>query len=728
MIIEEWLNNDQLGIDIWNKKYRHKNESLDEWFDRVSGGDEEVRKLIVAKKFLFGGRTLANRGTNKGSFSNCYSEGFVEDSLKGIMDVAKNIAMTYKSQGGEGLSLSKIRPKGSLIGGKFKSDGIVPFMEIFNTVTESVSQGGSRKGALLMSLDINHPEAETFMTIKSDLKRINKANLSMEIDDDFMKRVEIGDKEANRLFSILCEQACYYAEPGVIFTNRFRNYNLMEFVDSYQIETCNPCGEQPLGNKAGSCNLSSINISEYVLDPFTDNARFDYDSLIQDIPIYVRAMDDVLEENLPNHPLEKQRIQAIKFRNLGIGMMGIHDLCIKLGIIYGSARSIILISNISKCLFRNAVIASINLANQRGSFPGYEPSIWNATILKNAFTPEEINAFKNSNQLRNCSLISIAPCGSIGTMLNVSTGIEPWFSTHYTRNTKSLNGDKEVSYEVWAPVVKEAIDRKWHPETLITANDINSNDRINIQAAVQNFCDTAISSTLNLKKGTTPEDIKKIYISAWKQGLKGCTVFVDGSRDPILTTSSKKEPDESIVNSEPLFDHITPVSRKSLGTTYGITFCKKCACGTLYITCNRDQYGNLVEIFTHTSKGGICQANMNAVTRLISLNLRSGVKIDEIIDQIKGINCPACATCKAKGIKVDGISCPDIISKTIYETLNYNPCLDVTPVENTIEEVTQSKVKKKITSSKHICPECGEPLIANSGCYSCMSCGFSHCG
>ena len=242
MTIEQWLDNDQLGIDIWNNKYRINNESLDEWFDRVSGGDEELKQLIIQKKFLFGGRTLANRGTNRGSYSNCYSDGFVEDSLDEIMNTAKRLAMTYKAQGGQGISLSKIRPKGSMIGGKFKSDGIVPFMEIFNTVTESVSQGGSRKGALLMSLDINHPEAETFMTIKSDLKKINKANLSVEIDDSFMNRVIEGDKEANKLFNILSEQACKYAEPGVIFTNRFRNYNIMEFVESYQIETCNPCG------------------------------------------------------------------------------------------------------------------------------------------------------------------------------------------------------------------------------------------------------------------------------------------------------------------------------------------------------------------------------------------------------------------------------------------------------------------------------------------------------
>lgn len=240
----EWLNENQLSYDIWNNKYRFNNESFDEWLRRVSGNDPEIARLIKEKKFLFGGRTLANRGTNKGSLSNCYSHGYIDDSLEGIMDAAKNIAMTFKAQGGQGISLSKIRPKGSSIAGKFKSDGIVPFMEIFNTVTESVSQGGSRKGALLMSLDINHPEIETFMTIKSDLKRINKANLSVEIDDNFMQKVERGDVEANRIFNILCEQACKYAEPGVIFTNRFRNYNLMEFVDEYQIETCNPCKKE----------------------------------------------------------------------------------------------------------------------------------------------------------------------------------------------------------------------------------------------------------------------------------------------------------------------------------------------------------------------------------------------------------------------------------------------------------------------------------------------------
>lgn len=241
----KWLNENELSYKIWDNKYRHNNESFDEWIYRVGGVNKEIGSLIYQKKFIFGGRTLANRGTNKGSFSNCYSIGYVPDSLDGIMQTANDIAMTFKSQGGQGISLSKIRPKGSLINNTFESDGIVPFMEIFNTVTASVSQGGHRRGALMMSLDINHPEAETFMTIKSDHNKINNANLSMEINDDFMQKVvDGGNATVDRLFDILTTQACKHAEPGVLFTNRLRNYNLMEYVDSYQIETTNPCKKE----------------------------------------------------------------------------------------------------------------------------------------------------------------------------------------------------------------------------------------------------------------------------------------------------------------------------------------------------------------------------------------------------------------------------------------------------------------------------------------------------
>lgn len=267
MKVEQWLGEDnQLGIDIWEKKYRYNEESFDEWLDRVSGGDDNLRKNIQERKFLFGGRTLSNRGTNKkASFSNCYSRGFVEDDLEDLMQANTDIAITFKAQGGQGISLSKLRPKGCGINdGQFESDGIIPFMEIYNRTTESISQGGSRKGALIMTLDAWHKEAPDFIKIKSEEGRIQKANLSLEIDDEFMECVKgyyktgwATTKHINReyqgniveydvtpieLYKLMMDKAYDWAEPGCIYTNRFRNYNLMEFDEEYNIETCNPCG------------------------------------------------------------------------------------------------------------------------------------------------------------------------------------------------------------------------------------------------------------------------------------------------------------------------------------------------------------------------------------------------------------------------------------------------------------------------------------------------------
>ena len=425
----DWLGKNQLSYDIWDKKYRDKNESFEQWLNRVSGGYPEVRALIKEKKFIFGGRTLANRGIEgSGSYSNCYSVGFVPDSLAEIMKINTDLALTYKSQGGQGLSLSKLRPKGTLIRNRFKSDGIVPFMEIFNKTTESISQGGSRKGALLMSIDVWHKEAPTFITIKQDKNKINKANLSIEIDDDFMSYVSTNhnstvhitrtyadntieyDVDVKELYELICKSALTSAEPGIIFTNMFRNYNLMEFVEDYQIETCNPCGEQPLA-KNSACNLSSINLSAYVVNPYTNVAFFDIETLLKDIPIIVKAMDDVLTENLDRHALPEQKRMSERFRNVGIGIMGLADAFVKLGITYGSEESIDFIRSIMKPIFRQAVYSSVNLAKERGNFPGYSSKVWDSSIIKNAFTEDEIKELKEIDKLRNCSLLSIAPTG-----------------------------------------------------------------------------------------------------------------------------------------------------------------------------------------------------------------------------------------------------------------------------------------------------------------------------
>ena len=464
----------------------------------------------------------------------------------------------------------------------------------------------------------------------------------------------------------------------------------------------NQTGEQPLP-KHGSCNLASINISEYVLHPFDKNSHIDFKSLEKDCYHITKAMDDVLEENLPNHALDEQRQTAHKCRNIGVGIMGLHDAMIKMGLAYGSPESVGFCKDIMSKLFTFMLAASVKVAEKRGAFKYYSNSIWDSSIVKHTkqcFPEYNWNSILNK-PLRNCSLLSIAPTGSIGTMWNVSTGVEPWFALHYTRNTKSLDG-KESSYEVWAPVAKQAKDKNWHLESLVTSNDIPWGKHIDVQAAAQEFCDTSISKTINMKKGTTPEEIKQAYIYAWRKGLKGCTVYVDGSRDPILTTDNTKT---DVVKQ--CLDCIKPISRDDFGDSLtGATYKSRTACGTLYITINKDEQGNIVEIFTNSSKNGTCKANLNGETRMASLALRAGVKVEEVIEQLKGIHCQSCAFARAKGNQIDGTSCPDIIAKCIKKS--YQP-----------------QVEEKDNTEK--CPECGKPVRHEGGCITC-SCGFSRCG
>lgn len=717
MTVQEWLGDNQLSIDIWNNKYRHNNESFNEWLDRVSGNNSEIKRLIIEKKFLFGGRTLANRGIeDAGSYSNCYSVGYVPDSLSGIMDVAKQIAETFKAQGGQGLSLSKIRPKGTLIGGQFSSDGIVPFMHIFNTVTESVSQGGSRKGALMMSIDAWHKEAIDFIKIKEDLNEINKANLSVEIDDAFMNYVN-SDTEVEilrqygsetikykvnpkKIFDTLCESAWKSAEPGILFVDKLRNYNIMELIDEYSIETTNPCGEQPLPPH-GACNLSSINVSKYVVNPFTTDAYIDWDTLGNDIAPIVEEMDKVLEENAFRHALPEQIKMALTYRNIGIGIMGLADMFVKLGVKYGSANSVEIASTLMQFIFKKSVEASVNLAEKLGNFPGYDDKVWDSEIMKNAFDAETLKEYKQKGKLRNCSLLSVAPTGSIGTMLNISTGVEPFFALSYKRRTESMS---ENTYEVNIQAVdeyKKVTNNAKLLDYFVTSSQIPWKERIDVQAALQEYVDTAISSTINLPKETTVQEVRDLYIYAWKKGLKGVTIYREGSRNPILSTSG--------FDKETFLDTVNTIPRGEIGQVLiGKTYKYRTACGTLYVTVNTDEQGNIVEIFTNSSKNGTCKANLNGETRLASLALRGGIKTTEVIDALKTIQCQSCAFAKAKGLPIDGTSCPDVIAKCLKQSY-------------------KQKTHTESVDNSNKCPECGSELKHEGGCVSCNNCGYSKC-
>lgn len=763
LTVQEWLGNDnKLGQDIWERKYRFNNETFEEWLDRVSGGNTELRQLIKEKKFLFGGRTLANRNTGKkGSFSNCYSRGFVEDDLDDLMKAAKDIALTFKAQGGQGISLSKLRPKGCGINnGQFESDGIIPFMEIYNRTTESISQGGSRKGALIMTLDVWHKEAEDFIKIKSEEGRIQKANLSLEIDDEFMECVKkyyetgeiitkhiVKDYNGNvveydvtpiNLYKLMMEKAYDWAEPGCIYTNRFRNYNMMEFCDDYNIESCNPCGEQPLPKHA-ECNLGSINLSEFVVNPFREDAYFDTDDFIKSVRISIEALDTVLDENMENHALKEQKEMAYNYRNVGLGIMGTHDLLIKLGLTYGSKEANSFIDSMMDLMFRTAVIKSSELAKEKGAFPKYSNKVLSSKIIKKHFAENElITLGVYENGLRNCSLLSIAPSGSIGTMLNISTGCEPLFQISYKRKTESLKG-KDEYYDVYAGIVNEFFNEtgeKELPEYFNTSADINWKDRVDLQSVLQEHVDTAISSTINLPYECTLEEIEKLYLYAWEKGLKGVTIFRDGcKRIGILSTDSSnndKEKTEEAVPHKLERGMIIKVDNNTIGKERHLTT----GCGSLHCAAFFDPVtGELLETYLSKGSTGGCQSNLAAVSRLMSLSARAGVDVYTIADQLKScMSCPSYAVRSAtKHDTSKGNCCPGAVGNALiemYEEIQDDISDDdISPIlqRKAVSTVATESKEKLNKIPKPICPECGAELIAEGGCFSCKSCHYSKC-
>ena len=760
MRVEEWIET-KLGQDIWNKKYRFENETFDKWLDRVSGENKEVKRLIREKKFLFGGRTLSNRGTGKNaSYSNCYSSGYVPDSLSGIMELNTNLALTYKAQGGQGLSLSKIRPKGTKINGQFESDGIIPFMKIFNQTTESVSQGGSRKGALLMSLASDHKEIEDFIDIKTRENSITKANLSVEIDDNFMLAVrkfyDTGEVvkihikkeyEGNvveyeltpiNIYKKIMQSAYDWAEPGVLLVNRFRNYNLMEYIDEYMVITGNPCGEQPLP-KDGACNLGSMNLSAYVINPFSKQAYFDMQSFQYDVAIAIEGLDEVLDEGMKLHALESQRQMAHDYRNVGLGIMGLGDMFFKLGIKYGSEESKNLVNNVMYLMFISAVRASAKLAQEKGSFPKYSDKVYDSTIIKNHFDEDEIKQLKKIG-LRNCSLLSVAPSGSIGTMLDVTTGIEPAFQLSYKRKTESLHKDQEVYYDIFISSAKEYLDLNNTdklPDYFVTTNNINWKDRVDIQAIAQNHVDTAISSTVNLPVDISIEEVEKLYLYAWEQGLKGITIYREGcKRGAILSSNTDNKQTEELkpkVTENTLTWGTTIASSDDLiGRKHKIMS----GCGSVHVQAWFDPSdGRLTEIYLSKGSDGVCSSWLTSNSRIISAALRTGLSFDYLIDQLKSApTCPSYAVRSAtKKDTSKGNSCPVAVANALVKMQKdvfYELGIDEEEVEipkvNVKVQPIELKVKLNI-NSKNICPECGEELQFQGGCNSCPNCAYTKC-
>ena len=557
-----------LQKDIYEKKYRFQGESFSQFLDRVSGGNSYVRKLMQKKRFLPAGRILANRGLNERGKKVCYSNCFVntppKDNLESIFQVASDMARTYSYGGGVGISLKHLRPRGAIVNNSAdETTGAVSFMDLYSTTTGLIGMRG-RRGALMITLPVDHPDIEDFIDVKNDLSKVNFANISIMISDDFMDAVEndgvwtmkfeVEDTgevitktiKARKLFRKIAESNHKMAEPGVLFWDRVQSYHIKSEDENFEFSATNPCGELPL-DEGGSCLLSSINLSEYVLNPFTDNAAFDYEQFTTDIPHIVKFMDDLLEEGIQYLPLEQQKESARKYRQIGIGVMGLADMFIKLGITYGNFESNVLISIIMDVMSNTILQSNALLAKERGVYPEYSSEVLNTTYLEsvaNDITMEMIGKYG----LRNSQLLSVAPTGSISTMLGVSGGVEPIFAISHNRKSESLGDGEDVVYKVYAQIVQDYMEvsgitkEDELPEYFVTSHDIHYEDRIEFQGTIQTYVDNAISSTVNLPNSATVEDIEKVYQLAWMYGLKGITVYRDGCmREGILTTDESKK-------------------------------------------------------------------------------------------------------------------------------------------------------------------------------------------
>lgn len=597
MEIKDFLGDYELGIDIWEKKYRFNGESFDEWLQRVANGNQDIINLIVANKFIFAGRILANRGLDKHgikvTLSNCYVSVPPEDSIESIYDIDKGLARTLSYGGGYGIDVSKISPNGARIRNAAKTtSGAVSFMEQFAHTTKRISQNG-RRGALMLSIDCNHPDLEEFIGIKGDLDKIVSANISVRIDDEFMRKVEadaihvmrferketgeVIEKSVNArsLFWRLAKMNWRTAEPGILFWDRINSWTLLSETKDFAFAGVNPCAEEPLP-AGGSCLLSSINLAAYVIDEFTGNAQFDFDSFKRDIPIIVKEMNRVLDEGLPLHPLQEQRDSVTKWRQIGLGILGLADMFVKMGITYGSTTSIAISDRIAKVLAQEAIRASALLAKEEGAYPGFDAEAVIASAFFQNVKTKELESLVRQYGLRNSQLLTIAPTGSISTMLNVSGGIEPIFATHYIRTTESLHGHSH-SYPVYAKVVKDCMEAygvEDIPKHIVTAMNLDYKKRIKMQSTWQNYIDAAISSTINLANETSVEEVFAVYVEAWKMGLKGITVYRSGcEREGILTTTNDAE---EVATME---TNLCPECNSELVATNGCLECKTCGWG-----------------------------------------------------------------------------------------------------------------------------------------------------
>ena len=701
--------------------------------------------MMTELEFLPNSPTLMNAGRPLGQLSACFVLP-VADSMEDIFDAIKNAALIHKSGGGTGFSFARLRAKGSTVnstGGV--ASGPISFMKVFNAATEAVKQGGTRRGANMGILRVDHPDILEFITCKNDTKEITNFNISVGLTEKFMKAVESGGTydlvdpathevtdtlNAREVFEKIVSSAWQTGEPGIIFLDRLNRDNPCP--GQGEIESTNPCGEQPL-LPYEACNLGSINLVTH-LKKGKDGYTLDKAKLEKTIRTAVHFLDNVIEVN--KYPLPEIDRMTRATRKIGLGVMGFADMLLYLGIPYNSDEGVEMGREIMELVERVGHEASEDLATVRGPFPLFGESI-----------------FKDGKPIRNATVTTIAPTGTLSIIAGVSSGVEPVFAYAYIRNvmdntrlieTNEILKNALVERGLYSEeLMKKIVEHgtlahvDGIPEDLkrvfVCAHDVSPIWHVKMQAAFQAFTDNAVSKTVNFPNSATKEDVAEVYRLAYELGCKGTTIYRDGSRSEQVLNIGKVNDGKEAAPAAPAVDpYGTILPRPRPAVTSGFTEKVKIGCGNLYITVNYDEKG-ICEVFTNTGRAGGCPSQSEATARLVSVAIRSGMDPKEIVTQLKGIRCPSCL--RQPGVPVT--SCPDAIAKAIEKVIKVThdggrpaPMTASTPVIPVPHPAGMPSPDMSPAQAKlaKFCPECGSPLEHEGGCVTCRNCGYSKCG
>ncbi|MCL0090825.1 vitamin B12-dependent ribonucleotide reductase [Dehalococcoidia bacterium] len=693
----------------------------------IRSWEEKFYRIMADLEFLPNSPTLMNAGRELGQLSACFVLP-VEDSMESIFDAVKYTALIHKSGGGTGFSFSRLRPERDRVGSTGGvASGPVSFMRAFDAATDVIKQGGMRRGANMAILNVDHPDIMSFITCKENHDVLTNFNISVAVTESFMKAVEqgadydlinprtqevAGRLNAREVFDKMVDMAWRNGDPGLVFLDRINRDNPTPHLGS--IESTNPCGEQPL-LPYESCNLGSINLSRMIGEEDGVPA-IDWEKLARVVKTAVRFLDNVIDVN--KFPLPEIEETTKSTRKIGLGVMGFADMLMRLGIPYDSEEALKTGKSIMEFIEKEATAASVELAKERGVFPAFEGSIYDK---------------RKAPRVRNATRTTIAPTGTLSIIANCSSGIEPLFALSYSRNI--LDGDKLVevnplfeeiakkegilSDELMKALAEQGKVRgiegipEWIQQVFVTSHDISPEWHVRMQAAFQRHTNNAVSKTINFPHEATREDVARAYMLAYKEGCKGITIYRDRSREAqVLDIGKEKRPEEKGM-----------VPRQRPDATFGVTEKMTTGCGNLYITVNFDERG-ICEVFTSLGKSGGCaSAQLEAISRLISMSLRAGLSVESLVKHIKGIRCPSIAWDRGRAV----LSCADAIGTVLERHLNNGPPQNSAGGPEMVGTDSGGMPVKPGSFMGGQCPDCGGLLVYQEGCHICYGCGYTKC-